>query len=89
MTRRDGLIPQPCKTKTPSRTAHYPPAGEKLFHLPTPDHRTELMIIHGEALPEDTRVPLRKEGVDLMKESPTFAEKLLQDLKSQLTIHAK
>jgi hypothetical protein len=47
------------------------------------------MIIYGEALPENTRVPLRKEGVDLMKESPTFADKLLKDLKSQLTIRSK
>ena len=72
------------KLKFPERAARV-----RMFHLPTPDHRTELMIIYGEALPEDTRVPLRKEGVDLMKESPTFAEKLLQDLKSQLTIRAK
>jgi hypothetical protein len=64
-------------------------ARVRMFHLPTPDHRTELMIIYGEALPEDTTVPLRKEGVDLMKESPTLAEKLLKDLKSQLTIHVK
>lgn len=70
--------------KFPERAARV-----RMFHLPTPDHRTELMIIYGEALPEDTRVPLRKEGVDLMKESPTFAEKLLKDLKSQLTIRAK
>lgn len=61
----------------------------RMFHLPTPDRRTELMIIYGEALPENAQVPLRKEGVDLMQEAPAFAEKLLANLKSQLTIKKK
>ena len=70
--------------KFPERAARV-----RMFHLPTPDHRAELMIIYGEALPGDTQVPLWKEGVDFMKEAPTFAQKLLDDLKSQLTIHAQ
>jgi hypothetical protein len=70
--------------KFPTRAARV-----RMFHLPTPDHRTELMIIYGEVLPEDSTVPLRKEGVDVTKESPAFAQKLLSDLKSQLTIHPK
>jgi hypothetical protein len=72
------------KLKFPSRTARI-----RMFHLPTPDRRTELMIIYGEALPEDSSVPVRKEGVDLMKEDPAFAKKLLDDLKTQLTIQTK
>jgi hypothetical protein len=67
--------------KFPSRAARI-----RMFHLPTPDHRTELMIIYGEALPEGSKVPLRKEGTDLTQESPALAQKLLEDLKSQLTI---
>jgi hypothetical protein len=70
--------------KFPSRTARV-----RMFHLPTPDHRTELMIIYGEALPEDSKVPLRKEGTDVTQEAPTLAQKLLADLKSQLTIRPK
>ncbi len=70
--------------KFPGRTARV-----RMFHLPTPDHRTELMIIYGEALPQDSKVPLRQEGVDLTKESPAFSDKLLEDLKSQLTISSK
>jgi hypothetical protein len=31
-----------------------------MFHLPTPDRRTELMIIYGDAVPQDFSVPLRK-----------------------------
>jgi hypothetical protein len=54
--------------KLPSRAARV-----RMFHLPTPDHRTELMIIYGEALPEDSKVPLRKEGTDVTQEAPTLA----------------
>lgn len=67
--------------KFPQRAARV-----RMFHLPTPDHRTELMIIYGEALPEGSPVPVRKDGVDVTKEAPSFAQKLLEDLKSQLTI---
>lgn len=70
--------------KFPSRAARI-----RMFHLPTPDRRTELMIIYGEALPQDSAVPLRKEGVDLMQEAPASSQKLLADLKSQLTIRPK
>ena len=75
-----GLLAE-SKLKFPSRVARI-----RMFHLPTPDRRTELMIIYGEALPENSSVPVRKEGVDLMKEDPAFAKKLLDDLKAQLTI---
>ena len=70
--------------KFPSRTARV-----RMFHLPTRDHRTELMIIYGEALPEDSKVPLRKEGTDVTQEAPTLEQKLLEDLKSQLAIRPK
>lgn len=70
--------------KFPSRAARV-----RMFHLPTPDHRTELMIIYGEALPEDSKIALGKEGVDVTQAAPSFADKLLQDLKSQLTIQKK
>lgn len=72
------------KLKFPSRVVRV-----RMFHLPTPDRRTELMIIYGEALPENSSVPVRKEGVDLMKEDQAFAKKLLGDLKAQLTIQRK
>ncbi len=78
-----GLLAE-SKLKFPARTARV-----RMFHLPTPDRRTELMIIYGEAVPENSPVPVRKEGLDLMKEDPAFAQKLLDDLKGQLTIHTK
>ena len=70
--------------KFPQRAARV-----RMFHLPTPDHRSELMIIYGEALPQGSTIPTRKEGVDLMQEAPDFGQKLLTDLKSQLGINPK
>jgi len=78
-----GLLAE-SKLKFPDRVSRI-----RMFHLPTPDRRTELMIIYGEALPENSPVPVRKEGVDLMKEDPKFAQKLLDNLKANLTIHTK
>src|SRR5262249_50105227 len=71
-------------TKFPRRGARI-----RMFHLATPDRRSELMIIYGEALPEDPAVPLGKAGVDLMKVFPAYALRLLEDLKSQLAIHTR
>lgn len=70
--------------KFPERAARV-----RMFHLPTPDHRSELMIIYGEALPEDSTIPVRKEGVDLIQEAPPFAQELLADMRSNLTIRPK
>ncbi len=70
--------------KFPKRAARV-----RMFHLPTADRRSELMIIYGETLSESSEVPVRKEGVDLARESPAVAQKLLDDLKKQLTINRK
>jgi len=81
--RSSGLLGE-SKLKYPDRAVRV-----RMFHLPTPDRRTELMIIYGEVLPEGSSVPARKEGVDLTKEDPAFAETLLDHLRSQLTISTK
>ena len=44
------------------------------------------MIIYGEALPEDSKIPVRKDGVDLDKESPDSARLILNDARMDLTI---
>ena len=59
----------------------------RMFHLPTPDHRTELMIIYGEALPEGSTVPVGKDGTELDKESPSSAQMFLENAHRDLTIH--
>jgi len=64
-------------------------ARVRMFHLPAPDHRSELMIIYGEALPQDSTIPARKEGVDLIQETTPFAQELLADMRSNLTIRPK
>jgi hypothetical protein len=58
----------------------------RMFYLPTPDQRAELMIIYGQALPENSDIPLRKDGVDLSKESPIAAERVMGQMKQDLTI---
>jgi hypothetical protein len=60
-----------------------------MFYLPTPDHRTELMMIYGEALPEDSKVPLkssRDEGVLLDDAAPQPAKDLLRRALQGVTV---
>lgn len=58
----------------------------RMFHLPTPDRRTELMIIYGEALPDNSEIPVRQGGVDLDKENPAAAKAILENARRDLTI---
>jgi hypothetical protein len=60
-----------------------------MFYMPTADRRTELMIIYGEALPEGSAVPVRKEGVELDKEAPDSARGILEDARRDLIIHKR
>jgi hypothetical protein len=61
----------------------------RMFHLPSADHRTELMIIYGEALPQGTAVPVRKGGVPLDKESPDSAQVFLEHARQGLVIQTR
>jgi hypothetical protein len=61
----------------------------RMFHLPTPNRRTELMIIYGEALPDDSKVPLSDDGVALDKESPDAAHLFLEHARRDLGIVKK
>ena len=61
-------------------------ARVRMFHLPTPDRRSELMIIYGEALPEGSEVPVGKEGVVLDKDAPEVARMILADARRDLAI---
>lgn len=58
----------------------------RMFHLPTPDHLSELMIIYGESLPEGSKIPASADGVLLDEASPDSAKLLLAHLKQSLTI---
>jgi len=68
----------------PHRAAHV-----RMFHSPSADHRSELMIIYGEALPQNSTVPARKEGLDLYTESPDSARVLLEHARQGLVIHTR
>jgi hypothetical protein len=58
----------------------------RMFHLPTADRRTELMIIYGEALTEESKIPVRTDGVALDKESPSSAQAFLEHARRDLSI---
>lgn len=61
----------------------------RMFHLPSADHRTELMIIYGEALPQNTAVPIRNGGVALDTESPSSAQMFLEHARQGLVMQAR
>ena len=49
----------------------------RMFHLPTPDRRTELMIIYGEALPEDPKFRSARRALRWTQNRPTAAKVFL------------
>ncbi len=61
----------------------------RMFHLPSADHRTELMILYGEALPQNTAVPVRQGGVPLDTESPSSAQMFLEHARQGLSIQTR
>ena len=61
----------------------------RMFHLPSPDRRTELMIIYGEALPQHSDIPVRQGGVELDTESPTAAQTFLNHARQDLIVRGK
>jgi hypothetical protein len=61
----------------------------RMFYLPSADHRTELMVIYGEALPQNTAVPVREGGVPLDNESPASAQIFLQHARQGLAVQTR
>jgi hypothetical protein len=61
----------------------------RMFHLPTADHRTELMVIYVEALPQDTAVPVRADGAKLDTESPEAAKLFLEHARQGLAVRTR
>jgi hypothetical protein len=68
----------------PHRAAHV-----RMFHLPSADHRSELMIIYGEALPQNSAIPVRTKGLVLDTESPDSAQLLLEHARQGLVIRTR
>ena len=68
----------------PHRAAHV-----RMFHSPSPDHRSELMIIYGEALPQNSAIPVGKPGLVLDTESPASAQLLLEHARQGLIIQTR
>jgi hypothetical protein len=62
-------------------------AQVRMFHLPSADRRSELMIIYGEALPLQSRTPVDDDGRSLDAESPADARLFLEHALQGLTLH--
>ena len=58
----------------------------RMFHLPSADRRTELMIIYGEALPENSPIPTGADGVPLDSANVEAAKTVFGHARQGLTI---
>ena len=58
----------------------------RMFHLPSADRRSELMIIYGEMLPPQSPVPASAEGTPLDTDDPAAAKLVLQHALQGLRI---
>src|SRR6266550_106583 len=65
----------------PARTARV-----RMFHLPTADRRSELMIIYGETLAPQSRTPVSDDGTPLDTASPADARMFLEHALQGLTL---
>ncbi|HEX8814213.1 MAG TPA: hypothetical protein VF753_01820 [Terriglobales bacterium] len=61
----------------------------RMFHLPTADRRSELMIIYGESLAEDSKIPTSADGVHLDDASPEAAKLALDHARAGMTIRVR
>jgi len=58
----------------------------RMFHLPTADRRSELMIIYGETLPDKSQIPATADGVSLDDTFHSFATTILHHAQKGLSI---
>jgi hypothetical protein len=59
----------------------------RMFYLPSADHRTELMIIYGEALQTKSVIPTDSARVPLDSAYPSAAQQILDHARQGLAIH--
>lgn len=64
-------------------------AWVRMFHVPSADRRTELMIIYGEALPQGFTIPVERSGDSLDKESSRSAQMFLEHARQELVVQAR
>jgi hypothetical protein len=58
----------------------------RMFHLPTADRRSELMIIYGESWPEDSKIPASNGGIPMDDAYPAAAKTILDHAREGLAI---
>jgi hypothetical protein len=64
-------------------------ARVRMFYLPTADRRTELMIIYGEAVPENSIIPTSAAGLALDSAYTDAAKTMLDHARQALTIRRR
>jgi hypothetical protein len=64
-------------------------ARVRMFCLPSPDRRSELMIIYGEALSQNSPIPARQGGAELDVESPDAAGMFLEHARQGLVVRTQ
>lgn len=67
-------------------------ARVRMIYLPTSDHRTELMIIYGEAVAENSSIPFKPakdEGVPLNEADPQAASELVARAAGGMTLRKR
>ena len=64
-------------------------ARVRMFHLPTADRRSELMIIYGESLAPNSRIPTGGGDISLDSESHADANVILDHARQSLTLRKK
>jgi hypothetical protein len=57
-----------------------------MFHLPNSDRRSELMIIYGEALAADSKIPVSGDGTSLEEADAASAKTILDHARAGLVI---
>lgn len=61
----------------------------RMVHLPSTDHRTELLILYGEALPSQSDIPVGKDGVRLDKETRGTGTIFLEHAYKELVVRRR
>jgi hypothetical protein len=60
-------------------------ARVRLFHFPTPDRRSEVMVIYGEAVPESSSIPVTGNRISLDRAAPEAARLLLAQARETIS----
>lgn len=64
-------------------------ARVRLFHYPTADRRSEVMVIYGEAVPDSSSIPVAGNRTSLDRSAPNAAALLVAHARDALTVRRR